>query len=107
MREDTSEKAYIPKYQSKKPVTILSADGAYCNISSEQSRILYFVNIPYLKEDENNNHAIEQLQKLLVEVRIPTSGLKHLVQSIIDDLEKGIEEQEETTPTDQIPLEVM
>lgn len=104
MKEDTSEQAYIPKYQSKKPVTILSADGAYCNISTEQSRILYFVNIPYLKEDENSNHAIEQLQKLLVEVRIPTTALKQLIEKLLDSIDEEIEEESKTT--DQMPLEV-
>lgn len=103
MREDTSEQAFIP-YRSKKPVTLLSADGAYCSISSEQSSLSYYINMPYLKEKEDDDHAIEQLHKLLVEVWISTTALKQLIEKLLDSIEE--ESEEENKNTDQISLKV-
>ena len=105
MTENTSERRRISKYHSKKPVKIVPCDELYAKISQDESRLLYYVNIPYLKKDGAGKYDIDTFKQLQVEIRIPTSNLKEMIQSIIDDLEENIGKPN-TTPTDQMPLEV-
>jgi len=105
MTESTSERRHISRYDIKKSIKVFPCDGVYAKISQDESRLLYYINIPYLKRNEEGEYAIDTFEQLQVEIRMSTKGLKDMIQSIIDDIEENIEKQE-TKPTDQMPLEV-
>lgn len=105
MTESTSERRPISRYDGKNTVKVVPCDGVYAKISQDESKLLYYINVPYLKKDEEGESAIDTFEQLQVEIRIPTGSLKEMIQSIIDDIEETIGKQD-TTPTNQMPLEV-
>lgn len=102
MTENESESTHSTEYSNRKPVKVLSVDGAYTKLGSDECRLLFYSVIPYLKRDKNNEPAIDEMEKLQVEIRLSTNSLQKVVSSIIEELTDLLEEHEEASQNTKI-----
>ena len=102
MTENESESIYSPEYSSRKPVKVISVDGAYIKLGTDECRLLFYTVIPYLKWDSTNESAIEEMEKLQVEIRLSTHSLQKVVASIIEELTDLLHEHEEASMNTKI-----
>ena len=77
----------------KKNIEIIVADGVFTYITNDLSHLLFYTDIPFLKEGKNNGTDIGKKEMLQVEIRMSTRHLQGMVENILEDINKKLKQK--------------
>jgi hypothetical protein len=72
---------------------IITADGAYFSLNKDQSSILFYTQVPFLKKGKNHETDICQSEMLQVEIRMQSKHLQGLIETMLKVLEKKLKQK--------------
>ena len=78
-----------------KTFQIITADGAYFSLNKDQSSILFYTQVPFLKKGKDHETDICQTEMLQVEIRMQSKHLQGLIETMLKVLDKKLKQNDD------------
>jgi hypothetical protein len=93
IQESNSERQSFNGNDYIKNFQIIVADGAYFSLNKDQSSILFYTQVPFLKKGKNLETDICQTEMLQVEIRMQSKNLQGLIETMLKVLYKKLKQK--------------
>jgi len=107
---NNKKQSRLPNHNSKQiqhhQTKVIAADGAFSCINNEICHLLFYANVPFIKNEDNNKIYVGQEETLQIEVRLPKASIGQIIESLFDNLQNDKQKKNEknaSQPSNNFP----